>query len=99
VDRLEAREPLASSSRTGTGRYGIMYGMEKTTVYLTPELRRALRETARRRRVSEAELIRQGVAAVTAEEPAPRPRVPLFESGDPTLAARVDELLEGFGRT
>lgn len=73
--------------------------MEKTTVYLTTELRRALREAAQRRRVSEAELIRQGIAAVAAGEPAPRPRLPLFESGDPTLAERVDELLEGFGQT
>jgi hypothetical protein len=72
--------------------------MEKTTVYLTPELRRALRETARRRRVSEADLIRQGIAAVTAGEPPPAPRLPLFDSGDPTLAERVDELLDGFGQ-
>ena len=72
--------------------------MEKTTVYLTPALRRALRETARRRRTSEAALIREGVAAVTAQEPDRRPRLPLFESGDATLAERVDELLEGFGQ-
>ena len=67
-------------------------------MYLTPALRRALREAARRRRTSEAALIREGIAAVTAQEPDLRPRLPLFESGDPTLAERVDELLEGFGR-
>jgi hypothetical protein len=71
--------------------------MDKTTVYLTPELRRALRETARRRRTSEAALIREGIAVVTSPEPAPRPRLPLFESGDPTLAERVDVLMKGFG--
>jgi hypothetical protein len=71
--------------------------MDKTTVYLTPELRRALRETARRRRTSEAALIREGIAAVTSQEPAPRPCLPLFESGDPTLSERVDELMDGFG--
>jgi hypothetical protein len=71
--------------------------MERTTVYLTSAMRVALKETARRRRVSEAELIREGVALVTAEEPQPRPRLPLFWSGDPTLAERVDRLLDGFG--
>jgi Arc/MetJ-type ribon-helix-helix transcriptional regulator len=71
--------------------------MERTTVYLTSAMRVALRETARRRRVSEAELIREGVALVTAEEPQPRPRLPLFRIGDPTLAERVDRLLDGFG--
>jgi hypothetical protein len=71
--------------------------MEKTTVYLTPELRRALRETARQRQMSEAALIREGVAAITARAAEPRPRLPLFQSGDPTLAEHVDDLLEGFG--
>ena len=77
--------------------YGSMYVMERTTVYLTREMRVALKETARRRRVSEAELIREGVRIVTAEEPHPQPRVPLFSSGQPTLADRVDQELDGFG--
>jgi hypothetical protein len=71
--------------------------MERTTVYLTSAMRVALKETARRRRVSEAELIREGIARVTAGEPRPRPQIPLFASGDPTLAERVDELLDDFG--
>ena len=58
--------------------YGRVYGVEKTTVYLTRELRRALRDTARRRRVSEADLIRQGIAAVTAGEREPRPKTRLL---------------------
>lgn len=73
-----------------------MHGVEKTTVYLTPELRDSLRRAAKRRRVSEAELIRQGIAHVTADA-APEPTSPLFASGDPTLAERADELLAGFG--
>lgn len=77
--------------------YVILYVMERTTVYLTRSQRVALKETARRRRVSEAELIREGVDLVTSGEPEPRPRLPLFTSGDPTLAERVDEALEGFG--
>lgn len=72
--------------------------MEKTTVYLPRELRRALRETARARGVSEAAVIREGIAIVTGDAAMPpRPRLPLFQSGDPTLAERVDEGLAGFG--
>ena len=71
--------------------------MERTTVYLTTDLRVALKETARRRRVSEAELIREGITLVTAEEPHPVPRIPLIESADATLAERVDEELDDFG--
>ena len=71
--------------------------MERTTVYLTRAMRVALRETATRRRVSEAALIREGVALVTAGEPHPKPRIPLIASGDPTLAERVDEALDSFG--
>jgi hypothetical protein len=71
--------------------------MEKTTVYLPADLRRLLRETARAKGTSEAALIREGIAMVTLGAPAPRPRLPLFESGDATLAERVDDLLAGFG--
>jgi hypothetical protein len=74
-----------------------MYGMDKTTVYLTPELRAALRRAARARMVSEADLIRQGVALVTAVDGPRPPKLPLFESGQPELAAQVDEALIGFG--
>jgi hypothetical protein len=79
--------------------YGTVYGMEKTTVYLTSQQRRALARTARATGRSEAELIRQGVDAVTAEHRAAEPTLPLFESGRPDLAERTDELLEGFGRS
>ena len=71
--------------------------MERTTVYLTTDLRVALKETARRRRVSEAELIREGIAIVTADDASPAPTAPLFESGEPDLAERVDVALDGFG--
>ena len=74
-----------------------MYGMDKTTVYLPSELKAALATTARRRGVSEAELIREGIALVTADEKPPRPRLPLFDSGRSDLAERFDELLKGFG--
>ena len=76
-----------------------MYGMNKTTVYLPAPLKEALTAAAQRRGVSEAELIREGIAmAVTRDEPR-TPRLPLFESGNPDLAAHFDELLKGFGET
>lgn len=71
--------------------------MEKTTVYLPAELKRALRRAAERRHTSEADLIREGVTIVTRQDEPPEPRLPLFASDDPTLAERVDEALSGFG--
>ena len=76
----------------------MMYGMVRTTVYLPNELKQALERTAAARGLSEAEVIRAALAAATAESGHPAPRVPLFTSGDPTLAERVDdELAAGFG--
>ncbi len=46
--------------------YGIMGGMEKTTVYLTTEQKRALEQTARATGRSEARLVREGIEVVTA---------------------------------
>lgn len=77
--------------------YGTMYGMHRTTVYLPDDLKQALTRAANRRGVSEAELIREGVALAIAYEKPPRPRLPLFNSGQPDLAERFDELLKGFG--
>jgi Arc/MetJ-type ribon-helix-helix transcriptional regulator len=74
-----------------------MGGMEKTTVYLPNELKRALRRAARSTGRSEAELIREGIGLVTGTHRIAEPRLPLFESGKPDLAERVDELLAGFG--
>jgi hypothetical protein len=74
-----------------------MYGMERTTVYLTERQKRSLEQAARASGRSEAELIREGVELVTARHAAAEPRLPLFESGQPDLAERADEALEGFG--
>ncbi len=71
--------------------------MEKTTVYLPTELKRALERAARYEGRSEADLIREGVAAVTARHEAPEPTAPLFDSGDPDFISRIDELMQGFG--
>lgn len=77
--------------------HGSMGGMEKTTVYLPDDLKRALRRASRATGRSEAELIREGVGLVTGTHRIAEARLPLFESGQPDLAERVDELLTGFG--
>lgn len=77
--------------------YGTMGGMEKTTVYLPDELKRALRRAARAAGRSEAELIREGIGLVTGSHRIAEPRLPLFDSGQADLAERVDEALIGFG--
>ena len=77
--------------------YGMIYGMEKTTVYLTERQKRALERAATAVGRSEADLIREGVDVVTARHQAAEPVLPLFESGQPDLAEHVDDALAGFG--
>jgi Arc/MetJ-type ribon-helix-helix transcriptional regulator len=75
-----------------------MYGMRRTTVYLPDDLTAALERTALAQGKSKAEVIRAAVALATSVETHPRPRLPLFDSGDATLAERVDaELAAGSG--
>jgi hypothetical protein len=71
--------------------------MERTTVYLTEAQKRALERAAQLTGRSEAELIREGVEAVTRRHQAAEPILPLFGSGQPDIAERVDEALDGFG--
>lgn len=77
--------------------YGTLYGMQKTTVYVPDELKRALARAAAARGCSEAELIREALRALTARAAPPRPRLPLFKSRKPRLAERADQALAGFG--
>jgi Arc/MetJ-type ribon-helix-helix transcriptional regulator len=74
-----------------------MGGMRKTTVYLPEPLKEQLAHAAAVSGRSEADLIRDGIRLVSAEAGAVAPRVPLFDSGQPDLAERTDELLAGFG--
>jgi len=75
-----------------------MYGMRRTTVYLPDDLKIAVERAAERGGTSEADIIRSAVAAATADQAHPRPRLPLFDSGDSALSERVDaELAAGFG--
>jgi hypothetical protein len=74
-----------------------MYGVKKTTVYLPDELKRNLEAAALTSGISEADLIRQGIEHVVEIQLTPKPRAPLWSSGDGTLAEHVDEILaEGF---
>jgi plasmid stability protein len=71
--------------------------MHKTTVYLPDDLGRTLRRIAASQGRSEAELIREALRALVQSSTPARPRIPLFRSGQPELAERVDEELAGFG--
>lgn len=69
--------------------------MDKTTVYLPQELKAAVKQTARLRGISEAEVIRESIRTAVGDV-RPAPRGGLF-SGSQPIARRVDELLDGFG--
>jgi Arc/MetJ-type ribon-helix-helix transcriptional regulator len=73
--------------------------MVKTTIYLTEELKEKLARLSASEGRSEAELIRDAVRKALEDRLPPKPTVPLSERGlgDPTIAERTDELLEGFG--
>ncbi|MBV9598832.1 MAG: ribbon-helix-helix protein, CopG family [Chloroflexi bacterium] len=70
--------------------------MEKTTLYLPPELKAAIKRAARERGVSEAEVIREALRSLVAS-PRPAPRGGLFASGAP-IAREADQHLAGFGQ-
>jgi hypothetical protein len=69
--------------------------MDKTTIYLPAELKSAIRRVARRRGVSEAEVIRSSIRTAVGDE-RPRPRGGLFASGAP-IAREAGKHLRGFG--
>lgn len=73
--------------------------MVKTTVNLPLELKRRLEETARVRTCSQAAIVRAALEEYLGAQERPRPKLPLFASGQGSSADRVDELLaEGFGQ-
>lgn len=69
--------------------------MDKTTIYLPPELKAAIKRVARQRGASEAEVIRDAIRDALGGE-RPRPRGGLFASGAP-IAREADAYLRGFG--
>jgi metal-responsive CopG/Arc/MetJ family transcriptional regulator len=71
--------------------------MNKTTVYLPDDLKRAVERMAAASNRSEAEVIREAIEALARASDRPRPKGGLFASGDPTLSTRTEEALTGFG--
>lgn len=70
-------------------------GLKRTTVYVEEQDLAVIKEAAARRGVPEAEIIRRGIHLAAMgerrwEEPLD---MPTFDSGDPTLANRVREIL------
>jgi hypothetical protein len=96
--RVASRDEEGPATRESIGDVWYTYGMEKTTVYLPADLKRALARLARQRRTSEASLLRQAVARLTDEHAGEAPRLPLFRTEGPSIAEDVDRALEGFGR-
>ncbi len=72
--------------------------MTRTTVYLSQDAKRRLSLAARRRHRSEAELIRDAIDRLLAEEPErPKPNPPVLDLSPP-IADDVDgHLAAGFG--
>jgi ribbon-helix-helix CopG family protein len=77
-----------------------IYGMTmtRTTVYLSLDAKRRLSAAAQRQHRSEADLIRDAIGRLLADEPqSPRPNPPRLDL-DPSVADHVDEHLSaGFG--
>ncbi len=80
--------------------YGTMYGVKRTTIYLSESQKQGLEEIAARTRRTESDLIREGVDQVIGAHGSSRRKPqPLFALNDPVLddPDRVEEALEGFG--
>jgi Ribbon-helix-helix domain len=82
--------------------YGTIYGVKRTTIYLTDTQKQELELVSARTTRTEADLIREGVDHVL-DAHRPRVRKPgaIFTLGDPILddPARIDEALDGFGES
>jgi ribbon-helix-helix CopG family protein len=74
--------------------------LKRTTVHVDEVDLAIIKEAAARRGVPEAEIIRRGIhLAAMGERQWTEPLdLPTFDSGDPTLAHRVREVLYGEGR-
>jgi hypothetical protein len=69
--------------------------MDKTTLYLPPDLKAAVKRAASERGISEAEVIRESLRSTVGQR-RPRPQGGLFASGAP-IARHSDQHLAGFG--
>ncbi len=82
--------------------YGTMYGVKRTTIYLTDAQKQELELLSARITRTESDLIREGVDHVLgAHRTKVRKPAALFALADPVLddPARVDEALDGFGES
>ncbi|GII89368.1 hypothetical protein Ssi03_73580 [Sphaerisporangium siamense] len=76
--------------------------MIEVSLHLTEDLKHRVTEAARRHHVSDEQYMLNAIERSLREDAPhrttrPRPTLPLFRSGDPTLAERVDDILaEGF---
>lgn len=61
--------------------YGILYGVRRTTIYLTDELKTSVEREAVRQGITEAEVIRRALAEHLADVGPPPPELPLFPNG------------------
>jgi Ribbon-helix-helix domain len=81
-------------------RYGTMYGVKRTTIYLTDAQKQQLEGLAERTARTESDLIREGLDQVL-DAHRVRGAKPgaLFALSDPVLddPDRVEQALEGFG--
>ena len=80
--------------------YGMMYGVKRTTIYLTDAQKQGIERLAGRLTRTESELIREGVDQIL-DAHRVRQRKPgaLFALDDPVLddPRRVEQALAGFG--
>ncbi len=74
--------------------------MKKTTIYLPDELKQRIESVARVEQRSEADVIRDAIADAMRAHDTSAPRIPLTGRGlgDPSIAERVDQLLDRFGQ-
>jgi hypothetical protein len=80
--------------------YGTMYGVKRTTIYLTDAQKQELEVLSERTTRTESDLIREGVdQMLDAHRLRRRKPGALFALSDPVLddPSRVEEALEGFG--
>jgi plasmid stability protein len=72
------------------------------SLYLPEDIKHRVADAARAHGMSEEAYMREAIRRALSEEVVgerPRPRLPLFDSGDPNLARSVDDVLaEGFGK-
>jgi Ribbon-helix-helix protein, copG family len=74
--------------------------LKKTTIYLPDDLKKEVEAMAKQEKKSEADVIRDAISsAVVLKRTYPAPRLPLpgMKLGDPTVAERAGDLLDGFG--